>query len=131
MRTTPPRDDPKPLSTFRVLTARGIREWQAEDPDHAKEQHEDAFPEETVILISRGPIEQPTQHDREETTLPVIPPINRDDPPLFDKIASHEGHKVEVALYGDDRVGTVNAAVECLDCGAVIVDQDRYPEDDA
>lgn len=60
--------------------------------------------------------------------MPVTPPITRDDPPLFDKIASHEGHQIEVALYGDDRVGTVNAAVECLDCGSVIVDQDRYPE---
>lgn len=61
----------------------------------------------------------------------VIPPINRDDPPLFDRIASHAGHKIEVGLYGNEKYGTVNASIECMDCYEVIVTQDRYPEDES
>lgn len=44
------------LETFVITTANGRREWQAEDADHAAEQHEDAFadePGEQIIAISR------------------------------------------------------------------------------
>jgi hypothetical protein len=43
---------------------------------------------------------------------------------LYQKIVAHRGHEIEVAVYGleDD---PVNAAVECLDCFEVIVDEDR------
>ena len=30
----------------------GLRVWQAEDPEHAIEQHKDAFPEEPFLGIS-------------------------------------------------------------------------------
>lgn len=42
---------------------------------------------------------------------------------LFDKIRAHWGHKIEVAMYGP-MFHYVNAAIECLDCGEVIVDED-------
>ena len=56
----------------------------------------------------------------------VVPPINASDPPLFDVIASHAGHHIEVALYGNKQIGTVNASLECTDCNAVLIDVDRY-----
>lgn len=42
---------------------------------------------------------------------------------LFEKIRAHRGHRIEVAVYGplDD---PVNAAVECMTCSEVIVDED-------
>jgi hypothetical protein len=61
-------------------------------------------------------------------TAHISPPINRYDPPMFDRIASHYGHAIEVAAYGDDEQGTVNVAIECVDCSEVIIDQERYPE---
>lgn len=49
-----------------------------------------------------------------------------DEGHLYQKIRAHWGHKIEIAIYGpaDD---PVNAAVECLDCYEVVVDEDRYP----
>ena len=29
------------------------RKWWADDEDHAREQHEDAFPEESIVRISK------------------------------------------------------------------------------
>lgn len=40
----------------------------------------------------------------------------------YDDIARHFGHEIEVALYGKP---AVNAAIECMDCGQVLVDFDR------
>lgn len=45
---------------------------------------------------------------------------------MFDRIASHLGHRVVVAVYGGDH----NAAVECEDCSEVIIDADREGADD-
>ena len=45
---------------------------------------------------------------------------------LYDKIRAHRGHSIEVAVYGDEN-DPVNAAVECIDCFEVIVDEDRDP----
>jgi len=41
----------------------------------------------------------------------------------YESLASHAGHKLECVTYGG-----VNAAIECLDCGCVLVDFDA--EDD-
>lgn len=43
---------------------------------------------------------------------------------LFDKIKRHVGHNVVAITYGDD-IGDVNAAIECEDCGEVIIDADN------
>ena len=40
---------------------------------------------------------------------------------MYEKIARHIGHNIEVATYGDP---IVNVAVECMDCHEVIVDAD-------
>lgn len=60
----------------------------------------------------------------------VNPPINSEDHPLFDRIASHYGHDVLIALYGNVKYGTTNAAVECMDCSTIVISQDRSPEDE-
>jgi hypothetical protein len=36
---------------FVVTTSLGSRRWQAEDAVHAREQHEDAFPDEQVLSV--------------------------------------------------------------------------------
>ena len=41
---------------------------------------------------------------------------------MYEKIARHIGHNIEVASYGDPKV---NVAVECMDCYEVIVDADN------
>ena len=38
---------------------------------------------------------------------------------MYEKIARHIGHNIEVATYGDP---IVNVAVECMDCHEVLVD---------
>ena len=48
--------DPGVLHIYVVRTANGEREWHAEDTQHAREQHDDAFagePGETIIAIRR------------------------------------------------------------------------------
>ena len=54
---------------------------------------------------------------------------------MYEKIANHIGHNIEVASYGNptykpsDTVcltnDIVNVAVECMDCYEVIVDADK------
>ena len=56
---------------------------------------------------------------------------------MYEKIANHIGHNIEVASYGNptykpsDTVfltnDIVNVAVECMDCYEVIVDADSVP----
>ena len=46
---------------------------------------------------------------------------------MFDKIARHIGHSIEVGSYGDP---IVNVAVECMDCYEVIVDADNEEVND-
>jgi hypothetical protein len=41
---------------------------------------------------------------------------------MYEKIANHIGHNIEVASYGDP---ILNVAVECMDCHEVIVDADN------
>jgi hypothetical protein len=41
---------------------------------------------------------------------------------MYEKIARHIGHNIEVATYG---VPILNVAVECMDCYEVIVDADN------
>lgn len=45
----------------------------------------------------------------------------------YDDIARHFGHEIEVALYGNP---AVNAAIECIDCGLVLIDHDRGGDDE-
>jgi len=40
------------MQIYVIQSDTGLRVWQAEDVDHAIEQHEDAFPEEEFIGIS-------------------------------------------------------------------------------
>ena len=44
---------------------------------------------------------------------------------MYEKIARHIGHNIEVATYGDP---IVNVSVECMDCYEVIVDADNPDE---
>ncbi len=51
---------------------------------------------------------------------------------MFEKIARHLGHNIEVASYGgklehllNQPSEVVNVAVECMDCHEVIVDADK------
>jgi hypothetical protein len=39
----------------------------------------------------------------------------------YSDIAEHLGHKIEVAIYGQQD----NAAIECADCYSVLVDFDK------
>ena len=39
----------------------------------------------------------------------------------FDKVLSHLGHELEVAVYGDNE----NVAIECLTCMEVVVDYNQ------
>jgi hypothetical protein len=39
----------------------------------------------------------------------------------FEELAQHQGHKVEVAVYGDQQ----NSAVECVECSEVLLDFDN------
>ena len=40
------------LSIYVIESEHGLRIWQAEDIEHAIEQHNDAFPDESVLGIS-------------------------------------------------------------------------------
>ena len=44
---------------------------------------------------------------------------------MYEKIARHIGHKIEVATYGNGWGDIVNVAVECMDCHEVIVDAEN------
>ena len=46
---------------------------------------------------------------------------------MYEKIARHIGHTIEVASYGN-LLRPVNVAVECMDCYEVIVDADNPDE---
>ena len=39
----------------------------------------------------------------------------------FDRVLSHLGHELEVAVYGDNE----NVAIECLTCMEVVVDYNQ------
>ena len=41
---------------------------------------------------------------------------------MYEKIARHLDHNIEVASYGDP---ILNVAVECMDCHEVVVDADN------
>jgi hypothetical protein len=49
----------------------------------------------------------------------------------FTDLIQHEGHNVVVVTYGDHRISEIplNVAVECEDCGEVILDFDREDVD--
>lgn len=47
----------------------------------------------------------------------------------FDDLMRHYGHKIEVAYYGSDDE-PLNVAIECTECHEVLLDFDRYSEDD-
>lgn len=39
------------LRDYEVVTEMGNRIWQAESYEHAREQHEDMFPEEPILTV--------------------------------------------------------------------------------
>jgi phosphopentomutase len=45
----------------------------------------------------------------------------------FEDLKRHVGHRIECVTYGNP---AVNVAVECVDCNEVLMDFDKYPEDD-
>jgi hypothetical protein len=45
----------------------------------------------------------------------------------FDDLIEHVGHDLRCVTYGSP---VMNVAVECMDCHEVLVDFDKYPEDD-
>lgn len=44
----------------------------------------------------------------------------------FEELAQHQGHSVEVVVYGDN----LNCAVECVECAEVLLDFDNDEEDE-
>ena len=72
---------------------------------------------ETEIVSMDG-----TKHDgcKENGYWVIVPPD-----PLFAKIKEHIGHKIVAVMYGNQ-----NVAIECETCNCVIIDADRYSEDD-
>lgn len=44
----------------------------------------------------------------------------------FDRVLSHFGHELEVAVYGDNE----NVAIECLTCMEVVVDYNQEDDDE-
>ena len=46
----------------------------------------------------------------------------------YEELKRHIEHKVEVAWYGDGRENPDNVAIECMDCGEVLLDFDRDTE---
>lgn len=44
----------------------------------------------------------------------------------FDRVLSHLGHELEVAVYGDNE----NVAIECLTCMEVVVDYNQGDDDE-
>ena len=54
------------------------------------------------------------------------------DNPMFNKLAHHLGHDIEIAEYKNRSTGRVeNLAVECVTCNEVLYDEDNglEPED--
>ena len=47
------------MHTYETITKNGAREWHADDADHAREQHVDAFgtddPREAIIAVQSAP----------------------------------------------------------------------------
>lgn len=43
----------------------------------------------------------------------------------FETLRDHVGHKIKIALYGDQ-----NVAIECVTCNEVLVDFDRYEDEE-
>lgn len=62
--------------------------------------------------------------------MPITPEEFAGDPDRYyravmvETMMVHAGHRVEIALYGD-RTDPHNAAIECLDCNAVLIDWDQ------
>lgn len=48
--------------------------------------------------------------------------------PRFEKLKAHIGYNVSVVAYGDFK-NPANTAVECEDCGCVLVDADAEGEE--
>lgn len=49
----------------------------------------------------------------------------------FETLKEHIGHKIVCAGYWDKDEGEIiNVAVECLDCCEVLMDYDKYPEEE-
>ena len=49
--------------------------------------------------------------------------LNRDTTYLYEKLAQHCGHNVQITKYG---IGTGCIALECVDCNEIIFDTDIY-----
>lgn len=43
----------------------------------------------------------------------------------YEDLAQHQGHKVEVVIYGGD----INTAVECIECSEVLFDFDNEEDE--
>ena len=43
---------------------------------------------------------------------------------MTNKIGEHYGHEIVIAQYSDDEGNPRNYAVECIDCWAILLDED-------
>lgn len=43
----------------------------------------------------------------------------------FNQLRQHVGHHIVCVEYGNDDAGVVNVALECEDCGEVLLDFDK------
>jgi len=48
----------------------------------------------------------------------------------FTDLVAHWGHKIEVVTYGGDPEDAINVAIECEDCNEILLDFERYSEDE-
>jgi hypothetical protein len=47
----------------------------------------------------------------------------------FESLKNHVGHKIICVGYGDSK-DYENVAIECVDCDEVLMDYDKYPEEE-
>ena len=48
----------------------------------------------------------------------------------YNGLKSHLNHELEIVGYSYDDNGPLNIAIECMDCGEVIIDANRNVEDE-
>lgn len=51
--------------------------------------------------------------------------------PMRDKLLEHEGHKIEIAVYGDKAAtfGADDVTVGCIECDAVLISSEDHEID--
>jgi hypothetical protein len=76
------------VNQYAVLSDLGIREWWADDAEHAAEQHRDAFPDEPILAIM-PPLPEAGEDEEEMVTL-VLFRQNQPATPIAEDIDRHD-----------------------------------------